>query len=394
MIEPGVIADPAGLIRIQTIYKIMKKVKRNLMSSFLWVGLGLMALPAEAQQPQGQKPELEGMLLMSDGRRQRGFIQDTSKEGLLFALTERGPGNGYYWDTQVKAVAFDNSNDIMRDARAAFMQGNYEDAVTKFGEIADNYANMAWVPGSFAAEARYYHIESLRRLGRFKEMDAALKTPAAQAIDTKLGDFYKSQHELNKVWAQYGAEQWDAVKTAVEGYQKPQIGNQEMLPTPVFQNMPSREMVQWAFMRAKLSENAGESKKALDDYYLVFNLTFANNPELALPAMEAVMTLHKADPYIDHEKNKTVLRQMQSMAYIYKNGFASGQIPPQFAEFSLKPELPKPPVIKEEEEEEIPAPEPKKMEPEDGEKPAADGDDKEKEAAAADGAKPEPEPEN
>jgi len=370
----------------------MKQVKRNLMLASLWMGLGWVTHPVEAQQAQGQRPELEGMLLMADDRRQRGFIQDTTKEGILFALTERGPGNGYYWDTQVKAVAFDNTNDIMRDARAAYSQGNYEEAATKFAQIADSYANMAWVPGSFAAEARYYHIDSLRKLGRFKEIGPLLQTPTAEAIESRLGDFYQSQHQLNKVWGQFGAEEWDAVKTAVEGRQMPQVGNEEMLPTPVFQKMPSREMVQWAFMRAKLYANADEPKKALDDYYQVFTLTFGNNRELAIPAMEAVMEIHKADPYVDHEQNKTVLRQMQSMAFVYKHAFASGQIPPQFAEFAVKPDLPKRPVIQEEEGEEIPPAEPKKMEEAEDEKPADAGDDKAAPADDADDAKPEPEP--
>lgn len=364
----------------------MKKAQTTLAA----VVLGLMVTvgPAKAQQPQGQpqKPQLEGMVLMGDNTRKRGFIRDTNKDGILFSTSEFGQPDPYYWmgkgggpGQSVQAVAFDTGNDIMRDARASFGQGNYEEAVSQFGKIADGYANMAWVPDGFAAEARYYHIESLRLLNRFGEIAPLLATPTGQAIGAQLGEFYQSQHALNEIWAKVGAEDWTGVKAAVAAYEVPPVGNQEMLSVPVFKKLPSREMVQLAFMRAKVFESEGEEVKALEDYYRTFTLTFGNNSDLAMPAMEAAMAIHHKNPRLGDEKYKNALIQMQSMAYLYKNAFGNGEISSEYAQYAVKPDLPKPKVVEKSDDEGVPPPaEPKKMEPESGDdKPApAAGDDK------------------
>jgi hypothetical protein len=313
-------------------------------------GLAGMGI-ARSQQPGAQqaKPELGAMILMADGKRQRGFVQDSNDKGLLFTLVEGAPGTGYAWDTQVKAVAFDESDEIMREARAAYSQGKYDVAVQLLGTVADRYANVAWVPNSFAAESRYYQIESLRQLGRWEEIGALLQTPAALAIPTRLPEFFQRQFKLNLLWAQLGAGQLDGVKTAVAALEKPVVGQAKLLPSPSFQEMPLRELIQITYFRAKLNEAAGNLDQALADYYRTFSLTFSNQKLLADLSMKAALSIQARNPAVVEKTNPMLLRQIQSLAYLYQNSFGKGEIDQAFAAFAVKPEMPKPPAPKKEE---------------------------------------------
>lgn len=318
----------------------------------------LPATPLPAQQPAAApqaKPELGAMILMADGKRQRGFVQDSNERGLLFTLVERSPGTGYAWDTQVKAVAFDEADEIMREARASFAQGQYETAAKQLGTIADIYANVAWVPNSFATEARYYQIESLRLLGRWQEMGPLLQTPAALAIPTRLPEFFQRQFKLNQLWAQLGAGQLEGLKAAVASLEKPVVGQAKLLPSPSLQELPLRELVQITFFRAKLNEAAGNLDQALADYYRTFSLTFGNQKLLSDLSMKSAMAIQARQPAVAEGTSPVALRQMQSLAYLYRNAFSGGEIEAAYEKFAVKPELPKAPAPKKEEGAEAPA---------------------------------------
>ncbi len=344
-----------------------------------WYGLGL-----ERGQAQQRSQELSAMILMKDGQRQRGFVQNSNENGLLFTLVEGAPGTGYRWEEQVVAVAFDDADEIMREARAAYTQGDYEIAAEQFGKIADAYAIAAYVPNNFAAEARYYQIESLRLLGQWAEISPLLTTPTAAAIPTRLTEFYQPQFKLNRLWGQLGAGELEGVKAEVESRVVPQTGQAKLLPSPAFQEMPLRELVQVAYMRAKVYEAEGSTDLALADYYRAFSLSFANDPVLSGRAIQEALAIQAKNPDLQDEANKNsiAMRQIQSLAYLYKNAFAKGEIDPALAPYAVKPELPKPPAPKEDAEE-------KEAAPDDG-KPKAD--DAAAAAAPAADAKPDAKP--
>ncbi|MCB1062811.1 MAG: hypothetical protein KDN20_07815 [Verrucomicrobiae bacterium] len=312
-----------------------------------WIGFGGVE---SGLAQQAQVKELSAMILMKDNSRQRGFVQNSNEKGLLFSLVEGAPGSGKAWDTEVVAVAFDDADEIMREARAAYNQGAFDTAATEFGKIADAYVIAAYVPNSFVAEARYYQMESLRRLGRWAEISPLMTTPAALAIPTRLPEFYQPQHKLNALWGQLGAGQLEGVKAEVEARTVPQTGSSKLLPSPAFQKMPLRELVQITFMRAKLNEADNLPDLALADYYRTFSLTFANDGVLALQAMQGALAIQAKNPALQDEearKGTVALRQIESLAYLYKNAFAKGQVDAALAPFAVKPELPKPPAPKE-----------------------------------------------
>ncbi len=322
-----------------------------------------------AHAQQAQSNELGAMILLADGKRQRGFVQNSNENGVLFSLVEGAPGEGKRWGTDVVAVAFDDADEIMREPRAAFLQRDYTAAAEQFGKIADRWVIAAYAPNNFATEARYYQLESLRLLGRWAEMAPLLETPTAVTIPTKLTEFYQPQHRLNQLWAQLGAGNLEPVKAEIEARQIPQTGSAKLLPSPAYQVMPLRELVQITFLNAKVAEAEGKPELALADYYRTFSLTFGGDSQLLLESMKAALAIQGANPALQDPEtvNVNTLRQMQSLAYVYKNSFAQGEIDSAFAAFAVKPDLPKPPA-------------PKQAEAAPEEKPAAPADAKPAEA--------------
>ncbi|MCP5539737.1 MAG: hypothetical protein H7A53_01055 [Akkermansiaceae bacterium] len=332
---------------------------------------GLFEGTARAQQAAGKRyPELGAMVLMADGKRMRGFVQQSNANGLLFTLVEGSPGTGYAWKTQAVAVAFDEENDIMADARAAWLKGDYQAAADAFGQVAENYANIAYVPENFATEARYYQIEAMRHLGKWAEMGPLMQTPTGATIETHLPEFFRKQHQLNKLWASLGAGDLEPAKAEVSSREKPVIGNAKLLPAPSFVKMPQRELVQIAFMRAKINEAEGKTQQALEDYYRVFTMGYAYEREVANQSMKAALTIQSKDPKLAEDKKNSTLWAIQSLAYLYKNAFGAGQIDPGLEKFAVIPELPtvKAPAKKEGAPESAPAKEGEKA-PEAGDAP-------------------------
>ncbi|MCB1232417.1 MAG: hypothetical protein KDN19_19370, partial [Verrucomicrobiae bacterium] len=229
----------------------MKTVSLSLKAAgLLLLGIALTGSPERLEAQQQKSNELSAMILLKNNQRQRGFVQNSNDNGLLFSLVEGTPGKGMRWDTEVVAVAFDDADEIMREARAAFLQRNYDAAAEQFAAIADRWVIAAYAPNNFATEARYYHIESLRLLGRWEEIAAALETPTATTIPTKLSEFYQPQFKLNKLWAALGSGNLDPVKSEVDSRQIPQTGSAKLLNSPAYREMPMRELVQITFMGA------------------------------------------------------------------------------------------------------------------------------------------------
>ena len=147
---------------------------------------------------------------------------------------------------------------------------------------------------------------------------------------------------MQKLWAVYGSGDMAAVEKELESYQQPVVGQADLLPAPNFREMPQSELVQIAFMRAKLYESKGEKDKALQDYFRVFSMAFANEAFLSKQAMGASMVLQSENPKLkpDNEKvKKGPLRQMQSVAYFFSKRFPDTTMPSQFQEYAVMPEV-------------------------------------------------------
>ncbi len=326
--------------------------------------------------------ETSATIALVTGGNPQGVIQGASAQGIIFSSIsgQQGklvPYSNIRGEGLDKLIRIGARNEYLGNPRALFAAGNYLEAAAGFGKVSDAFAFLIELPKSFAVEARFFQIESLRRAGAFAEITPLLQTPAAKAITTRLGENYQRSHVFHKLWGIYGEEKMDELKAALESYQVPVSGQMKLLPEPNFKkDLPTSELVQLSFLRAKVYAAADENQKALDDYYRVITLTFGNDTFLAKQSMGAAMVIQKADPKLADGKDKTTLRQMQSVTYLYGKNF--GAMPAAFKDFNVRPDVPK---QKEAKVEEKPKAAPKAA-PKDGKKPAPK---EEKKPAAAPG---------
>lgn len=309
--------------------------------SFRLTLLSAVALAAGAfttAELSAQQEALRVELTYKDSRKQIGIIINANNEVISFSLQEGAPAQNVAY-TELAAIHFPDGAQITQAARKAYLSADLENAATAMGKIADAYPQAAYVPDNFATEARFYQMDSLRRLGRYSELGKLFGTNTGKALESALGDVFDRQVGLLKLWAFYGANNFDQLGQELEAYQKPVVGDDAMLPDKLFlDDTPESDLVQLSFLRAKVHDAAGRKTQALEDYYRAFTLTQANQPNIANQAMAGAMAIHAADPEINTKESKKW--QLQSVAYIYKTAFNHGEIDAAFADYAVLPELP------------------------------------------------------
>lgn len=277
-------------------------------------------------------------LTKTDGKRETGFIQDSNKSQILFAYTAQGKGAAVNRAT-VKTIFFQEESKLMGRGRQAFLQGAYEAAAKIFGKVATDYEGISALKGNFASEARFFQLECLRRLGKYEELGALLDSKSGKMIKGTQDKLLGEQVKLMKMWAAYSAGKWDVVKAGLRFYEVPQVGDAKaFLPAPVFKKMSKPLMIQMAFIRGKMYEQEKKPSLALDDYYRAFTITYGNEPALAKQAMLAALAIEAGDPKVKELNGK--LWQIQGLAYYYKNGVGGGEIPVEYSDYAVLPDIP------------------------------------------------------
>jgi len=334
---------------------------RLTLMSALALSSSILATPKLSAQQEALRVELT----YKDNRKQVGVVINANNDVISFALQEGAPAQNVSY-SELAAINFPDGAQITQAARKAYLSADLENAATAMAKIADTYPQAAYVPDNFATEARFYQMDSLRRLGRYSELGKLFGTNTGKALESALDDVFDRQVALLKLWAYYGANNIDQLAKELEAYEKPVVGDDKMLPDKLFiDDLPESDLVQLSFLRAKVHEAAGRKDQALEDYYRAFTLTQANQSNIAKEAMAAAMALHAANPEIGaKESNKWPL---QSVAYTYKTAFSHGDIDAAFADFAVMPDLP------------VTQPAPKKTE----EAPAAEAEGEEKAAPAS-----------
>lgn len=287
-----------------------------------------------------------GMVGLKEGGNPQGFIRGSEPGKILFSTTEGGQPRTLFLNQirdagSVKLIRLTDRAEVLAPAKAAYAGKNYLEAAKLFGEVADQYQLILNIPGNFASEAKFYQIESLRQLGRFDLLAQMLDSPAGETLDTMLDERYRSMLNMHKLWAIYGAGDMAKLESELAAFQQPMMGKKELLPAPNFVKMPQSELVQIAFLRAKVYESKGDDERALEDYCRAFSLTYAYEPFLAKLAMGAAMNIQAKNPALANESPpKKTLHQMQSVAFIFNKRFPETSLPSQFEKFAVRPDVP------------------------------------------------------
>lgn len=299
-------------------------------------------------------------LTKTDGSTDTGFIQDSNTQAILFSYTPTQRGQAIK-RSLLKNIAFQEERTLMGPARREFSLGNYEAAAKAFGKVATDYEGISFLDRNFASQARFFQLESLRRLGKYDELAALLETKSGKTIKTTQDKMLGEQLNLFTMWAAFAGSKWDVVKAGLKFYEVPQVGDAKMLPAPVFKKMSKPTMIQLSYIRGKMYEQEKKLEHALEDYYRAFTITYGNEAALTNEAMLAAMAIEAADPKIKDLLSKQW--QMQGLAYYYKNGVGGGEIPAEYSQYAVLPDIPLKPVAAPEQEEKKEGEEAAKAEP-------------------------------
>ncbi|MDF1739294.1 MAG: hypothetical protein P1U86_09050 [Verrucomicrobiales bacterium] len=291
----------------------------------------------------GQVKETAAFLSLNEGGNPQGYVQGANAQGIIFSSAQGRPGQLLPYakikgEGLDKLIRFEERVEALGEPRALFAAGDYAAAATAFGDVARNYAIILSVPQSFAAEALFYQMESLKRSGNYAALAQIMEAPVSKVVETNLGERYQKLHEFQKLWAKLGANDMDGLKAAIATYEEPVVGDAKLLSTPNFKKRPPAELAQLAYLRAKVYDAADESAKALEDYYRAFTLASGNDDLMAKLAMGAAMVSHKKDPRFSPD-NARLVSQLQGLAYLYSKRFGKDTMPEEFQEFAVRPPM-------------------------------------------------------
>lgn len=337
--------------------------------SFCFLGTFLAGSLSLLQAQVVETPVTIGLV---QGGNPQGYIKGSNAQGILFSTAPGGQGQPITYDKirgegLEKAIRFEERVEVLGEPRALFSAEEYEEAARAFGNVARNYEIIINVPDNFALEAFFYGAESLRRAGNYSALASAMDLPQAPLIEKLLGERYQRSYEFLKLWALFGAEKFDELETALGIFQEAVVGEAKLLSSPSYKNLPSSELAQIAYLRARVMESKGNKTVALDDYYRAFTLAYGNDNRLAKSAMLSALNLHAEDPSFEKE-GSPVQSQVQALAYLFSKRFDASELPANIQPFAQRPAVD--PILQA-------AP---KEEGAEGEAPAADG----AEAAKAD----------
>lgn len=308
------------------------------MKVFFPIALFGCLLPLSLAAQVKETPVVIGLV---EGGNPQGYIQGSNDQGVIFATAAGGGGQLLPYarirgEGLEKLIRYGELTEMMAGPRALYTDGDYAGAAEAFGKVARDYAIILAAPSNFASEALFYQIESLKRAGQYAAMAPLVESPAAATIATKLPAAYQRDFELHKMWALLGKGDHEGLKSALEAYQEPQIGDRKLLKTPSFKKLPPAEVAQLSFLRARAYEAEGAKDKALEDYCRSFTLAFGNDVLLAKQSMTAAMQILKDDPRLA-EGNPVALSEMRSLAYFYSKRFGKDSLPADLQVYAVKP---------------------------------------------------------
>jgi len=302
---------------------------------------GVFVLALSAVLPSLKADPLAVTLLLEDGKRRIGYIANSNERALLFQATPEGGQRTAIPYTQLRGVAFTDEGDIMGPARYAYSRSNYEEAAKLFAEVADEYS-FIWgigrdLLGNFACEARFFHIDCLRRLGRYSEIGDAMETKTGQALEDGIPEVLLPKLKIFRLWKHYADENWEALKSGLQTYEETLSGKKaELLRVPPFNDSDPAILVQLHFMRGKLFEAEEQKQDALNELYRAALLDYGSDHQVSEQSLQSALEIQTSDPGVAESQAKQM--EIYAVATVFRDAYNQGDLPLRFQDYAKEPE--------------------------------------------------------
>ena len=300
-----------------------------------------------------------------------GYVTKADDNNLYVSQFEDGSAAAGYSLASIHEISWREPDD-WREAMELWNRNDYTGGITAFAEAMENYKGLSeskhpLMQDTIGALAVFYHMECLRRTGKF----SAMMEPYLRVKRVNLGAKWQDQIRLFQGWSHLVEGKWKPLNLMMEVYETkeseiPGIGDFTVAPNelPLKAGINVHHMAQIAFLRARstdelsnilnaeLSELDPDSdetleqrqeltsqigvmrSKALTDYSRAFTINYGQERGLALRAMIASMKLIKRMPKFS--ANFVMQKEAHGIAKLF-NGISPSNMPAELSDLLQAP---------------------------------------------------------
>lgn len=303
----------------------------------------------------GAKPVAVTLTFNTD-REVPGYLTKADETNLYISQYETGQQASPYPRSSIKGISWREPEDWTA-AMDLWNSRDYVKAGTAFGQAMEDYQGLAILEDSIGARAVFYHMECLRRSGRYQAMMA----PYLRVQRVNLSAGYKDQIRLFQGWSHLVSKKWKPLSLMMKDYEVkeeeiPGINDYTIAPNelPLQQSMNIHHMAQVAFLRANSTEKLAEGlaadlaqldpnveanradrealsaqiavmrSQALTDYSRAFTINYGAERGLALRSMLSALRLLKSEP--NYAESFSMKKEAHGIATLF-NVLSGGKLP-------------------------------------------------------------------
>ena len=300
-----------------------------------------------------------------------GYVTKADDNNIYVSQFEDGSATAGYSLASIHEISWREPDD-WKEAMELWNRNDYTGGITAFGKAMEDYKGLAeskhpLMKDSIGALAVFYHMECLRRTGKFSSM----MEPYLKVQRVNLGSKWQDQIRLFQGWSHLAEGKWKPLNLMMEAYETkeseiPGVGDFTVVPNelPLKAEINVHHMAQIAFLRArstdelanalnaelseldpdsdetleqrqKLASQIGVMRsKALTDYSRAFTINYGQERGLALRAMIASMRLIKRMP--SFSTNFVMQKEAHGIAKLF-NGFSPSNMPAELSDLLQAP---------------------------------------------------------
>ena len=300
-----------------------------------------------------------------------GYVTKADDNNIYVSQFEDGSAVAGYSLASIHEISWREPDD-WKEAMELWNRNDYTGGITAFGKAMEDYKGLAeskhpLMKDSIGALAVFYHMECLRRTGKFSSM----MEPYLKVQRVNLGSKWQDQIRLFQGWSHLAEGKWKPLNLMMEAYETkeseiPGVGDFTVVPNelPLKAEINVHHMAQIAFLRArstdelanalnaelseldpdsdetleqrqKLASQIGVMRsKALTDYSRAFTINYGQERGLALRAMIASMRLIKRMP--SFSTNFVMQKEAHGIAKLF-NGISPSNMPTELSDLLQAP---------------------------------------------------------
>lgn len=224
------------------------------------------------------------------------------------------------------------------EAKDLYETRKYEDALKKIAEVQTKYAPIAAIVNGPVAKANFLELECLRKLGKLKELDKALRAFDKGSIT---GPVPQRQLQIYLFWDKLRNEEWNQLHQLAEEYTEVKLTGEQR--------------AQVAYCHGMALEKIERPKDALYQYQIAITADGGGSEVVTSEAALRILEILQANPDVKEAKaawdaegepqllvGTLLLHEAAAVARLYEMSLGGGKLLPSKYTYFLKYQIDQP----------------------------------------------------